>query len=277
VSSVGTDRCILLPTSDGRLAPFPLGEPSTLPGTAAPPRTRVAFAAAHVVADALADVSPWLDAAIDWDATLAYRRYLWRLGLSVAEAMDTAQRGMGLDWPASQDLIRHALAEARAEHALDRIACGAGTDHIAGAATLDQIVAAYEEQCAFVERHDGRIILMASRALAATAAGPEEYAQVYDRVLSQVSAPVIIHWLGDMFTGDDFNSPVLIESGSDALLGIFDAMAPAASVALAAFDEGDTRGYHAIFAPTLAQAALLHDPEQAADRMRCVLRLAGSG
>src|SRR6185369_6517911 len=97
--------------------------------------------------------------AIDWDATLAYRRYLWGLGLSVAEAMDTAQRGMGLDWPTSRELIRRSLAEAPK----DRIACGAGTDLLVGPATLDDIVAAYEEQCAFVEQHGGRIILMASR------------------------------------------------------------------------------------------------------------------
>src|SRR5205823_13741365 len=111
---------------DARPGTYEFGAPSSLPSRAAPPRSRVAFAAAHVVADPLADVSPWLEPAIDWDATLAYRRHLWRLGLSVAEAMDTAQRGMGLDWTASQELIKRALLAAQVEHALDRIACGAG-------------------------------------------------------------------------------------------------------------------------------------------------------
>jgi hypothetical protein len=282
-----------------------------MPTAAAPPRTRVAYSAAHVVADPLVDVSPWLEAAIDWDATLAYRRYLWQLGMSVAEAMDTAQRGMGLDWPASSQLIARSLELAKAEGALDRVACGAGTDHIASG-TLDQIIGAYEEQCALVEQHDGRIILMASRALAATAQGPEDYARVYDRVLSQVRQPVIIHWLGDMFdpalagywgsadldtaadvciavlrghadkidgikvsllddareialrdrlppgvrmyTGDDFNYPSLIASGSHALLGIFDAIAPAAAAALTALDDGDLDRYHTVFAPTVPLA-----------------------
>src|SRR5262249_48138581 len=127
------------------------------------------------------------------------RGHLWQLGLSVAEAMDTAQRGMGLGWPASQELIQRALADARAVGTLDRIACGAGTDQLSGPASLDEVIAAYLEQCAFVEACGGRIVLMASRALAATARGPDEYALVYDRVLSQLSRPVIIHWLGDMF------------------------------------------------------------------------------
>lgn len=307
MSSTGV--AVRLPTASGALEPYELGDPSTLPMQAAPPRTRLAFAAAHVVADPLADVSPWLEAAIDWDATVEYRRHLWRLGLSVAEAMDTAQRGMGLDWGASRELIRRSLEAARSEGALDRIACGAGTDHLASG-TLDEIVAAYEEQCGFVEQHGGRIILMASRALAARARGAEDYARVYERVLRQVREPVIIHWLGDMFdpalagywgsadldvaaatclevlqrhaakidgikislldaqreinlrarlpkgvrmyTGDDFNYPELISSGSDALLGIFDAIAPAAAAALAALDEDDTARYQAIFEPTVA-------------------------
>jgi hypothetical protein len=298
-----------LPLRDRRLETYTLRAASPLPLQAAPPRTRIAFAAAHVVADPLADNDPWLQPAIDWDSTLAYRRHLWQLGLSLAEAMDTAQRGMGLDWPASQELIQRALAEARAEGMLERVACGAGTDQLDGPASLDEIVAAYTEQCAFVEAYDGRIILMASRALAASARGPEDYALVYDRVLSQVSRPVIIHWLGDMFdpalagywgttdldratdvcldllmrhcsridgikvsllddareialrkrlppgmrmyTGDDFNYPSLIESGSDALLGIFDAIAPAAAAALAALDDNDADRFRDILAPTV--------------------------
>jgi hypothetical protein len=268
------------------------------------------------VCDPLADCDPWLQAAVDWEATLAYRHYLWDLGFSIAEAMDTAQRGMGLDWLTTQELIRRALADASQREALDRIACGAGTDQLAPGpgVTLDDVVAAYAEQCSFIERNGGRIILMASRALAACASGPDDYVRVYDRVLSQVRQPVILHWLGDMFdpalagywgsrdldqatevclqlieqhapkiagikvslldarrevalrrrlphgvrtfSGDDFNYPELIagdEHGySDALLGIFDAIAPAAAAALGALDDGDRARYQAILEPTVA-------------------------
>lgn len=304
---------IMLPRAGGICEPYALGEPLTLDTTAGPPQSRVAFAAAHVVCDPLADISPTLDTALDWEATLAYRRYLWSLGFSIAEAMDTAQRGMGLDWDTTQELIRRSLAEARATGG--GIACGAGTDHLAPdpRLTLDDVIAAYEEQCGFVEGEGGRVILMASRALAACAAGPDDYTTVYGRVLSQVSQPVILHWLGDMFdpalagywgsdnldaamdvclsvirehaatidgikislldhereiamrrrlpegvrmyTGDDFNYPDLIrgdEQGySDALLGIFDAIAPAAAAALQALDAGDVDRYQRIFAPTV--------------------------
>lgn len=190
-----------LPRADGTLEPYAPGQPSAFPASASPPRTRVAYAAAHVVCDPLADVDPWLAAAVDWDATLAYRHYLWRLGFSVAEAMDTAQRGMGLDWTTTQELIRRSLADADRSGALDRIACGAGTDHLdpAPGISLDDVVAAYAEQCEFIERYAGRIILMASRALAACACGPDDYMRVYDHVLAQVSQPVILHWLGEMF------------------------------------------------------------------------------
>src|SRR5229473_1370887 len=173
-------RPLLLPTADGRLEAYSPGAPSPFPTSANPPRTRVAYAAAHVVSDPYATVNPWIDSAVDWDTTLAYRRHLWDLGFAVAEAMDTAQRGMGLDWPTTQDLIRRALAEARAVGATERIACGAGTDQLPPSApvTLQDVTAAYEEQCAFVEEHGGRIILMASRALVACASGPDEYARV---------------------------------------------------------------------------------------------------
>ena len=304
-----------LPRADGTLEKYALSGASEWPAHAAPPESRLAFAAAHVVADPLAAADPWLEAAVDWDATLAFRRHLWDLGFSVAEAMDTAQRGMGLDWAASQALIRRSLNEARALGVMDRIACGAGTDHLApGGYAMDEVVAAYLEQCAFVERHGGRIILMASRALAASAPGAEDYARVYAQVLSHVREPVIIHWLGDMFdpalagywgssdldiasetclqvladnarkidgikvslldkhreialrrrlpagvrmyTGDDFNYPELIRGdslgSSDALLGIFDAIAPAAAAALGALDRGDTAEYSRIFEPTVA-------------------------
>lgn len=160
---------------------------------------RVAFAAVHVVADPLADNDPWIDTAIDWDATMAFRHHLWDLGFGVAEAMDTAQRGMGLDWPTSLELITRSVKDAKARNAL--IASGAGTDHLAVSPdnTIDDVIAAYEEQCAAVEAAGGRIILMASRALAAAAKGPDDYIRVYDRILSQLAEPAILHWLGEMF------------------------------------------------------------------------------
>ncbi len=161
--------------------------------------TRTAYAAAHVVADPLAEVDPWIDVAIDWDRTLAYREYLWDIGLGVAEAMDTAQRGMGLDWPTSLQLIRRSMELARGTDRL--IACGAGTDHLAPGSdvTIDDVAAAYEEQCEAVEATGGQVILMASRALVRAARGPEDYARVYGRVLGGLQRPAILHWLGEMF------------------------------------------------------------------------------
>jgi hypothetical protein len=310
---------LLLPRADGTLQPFAFRDPVEWTAGARPPWNRVAFAAAHVVANPRAVIDPWLDSALDWDATLAYRRHLWSLGLAVAESMDTAQRGMGLDWPTSLELIRRSAAEARAfEGAV--VFGGAGTDHLPAlpVPTLDEVIAAYETQCAAVEATGARIILMASRALAACARSPDDYHEVYGRVLSQVKSPVILHWLGDMFdpalagywlgrgaedrdhakatdvcaaiiarhaskidgikisllddakeialrrrlpqgvrmyTGDDFNFASLIggdASGhSDALLGIFDAIAPAASAALSALARGDRARFDAILAPTV--------------------------
>ena len=176
------------------------GTPISLTRRRAADFNRVAYAAAHVVADPLVPSDPWLEPAIDWDATLRFRHRLWDLGLGVAEAMDTAQRGMGLGWPDAQELIRRSLREARSrDDAL--IACGAGTDHLAPdpTLTLDRITSAYGEQVGFVEGEGGRVILMASRALAASARGPDDYLDVYARVLSGVNQPVIIHWLGEMF------------------------------------------------------------------------------
>ncbi|HKQ29537.1 MAG TPA: dihydrodipicolinate synthase family protein [Burkholderiales bacterium] len=278
------------------------------------PFNRKALAAAHVVADPLSQKEPWLDAAIDWDATIAYRRHLWSWGFGVAEAMDTAQRGMGLDWKNSLELIRRSLDAARDIPGAE-VASGAGTDHLpAGeAVSLQAVIAAYEAQCEAIEKLGGRIILMASRALCACARSPEDYAKVYDRILSQVKQPVIIHWLGEMFdpalkgywgkdehyaameiclsvlknnaakvdgikislldkdkeiamrrrlpqgvrmyTGDDFNFAELIEGDaqgySDALLGILDAIAPAASHALSCLAAGERSGYHEVLAPTV--------------------------
>ncbi len=166
-----------------------------------PLRSRVAFAAAHVVADPAAPQGPGIPVAVDWDATLAFRRHLWSLGLGVADAMDTAQRGMGLDWAATKELIARSGAAAR--EAGGSVACGAGTDHLtpaqAAETTLSQIRSAYLEQIAVVEDADAQVVLMASRALAAAARGPADYAELYSTLLSQVSRPAILHWLGTPF------------------------------------------------------------------------------
>lgn len=161
--------------------------------------SRTAYAATHVVADPMAASDPWLDASVDWDVTLAFRDHLWSLGFGVAEAMDTAQRGMGLDWPTSLELIQRATAQAKAGGHL--IASGAGTDHLEPGpdVTLDDVVGAYEEQCEAVEAAGSRVILMASRALARAAQGPEDYEKVYARVLGGLTQPAILHWLGEMF------------------------------------------------------------------------------
>ncbi len=305
---------IALPTTSGETVPFTFGEPRAFAARANRPFNRVAFSASHVVADSRAQNDPWLEPALDWDATMRFRHRLWDLGLGVAEAMDTAQRGMGLDWATSQELIRRTLEAAKTVPGA-RVASGAGTDHLALTPdlTLDDVIAAYEEQVGFVEGLGGQVILMASRALAACARGPDDYIKVYDRILGQVSEPVIIHWLGEMFdpalegywgrgdhlaamdvcldvlaahadkvdgikvslldkdkeiamrrrlpdgvrmyTGDDFNYAELIDGDefgySDALLGIFDPIAPAASAALDALAGDDQKAFHEILAPTV--------------------------
>ncbi|MCI4044838.1 dihydrodipicolinate synthase family protein [Streptomyces sp. TRM75563] len=169
------------------------------PGAAAP-ASRTVFSAAHVVADPYADIAPGDPAAVDWESTLAFRRHLWAHGLGVAEAMDTAQRGMGLDWACAAELIRRSAAEAKAVGG--RIACGVGTDQLPDdgtAPTLAEVRAAYEEQLALAEEHGAQPILMASRALARAASGPEDYLATYAHLLRQASEPVILHWLGPMF------------------------------------------------------------------------------
>lgn len=302
-----------LPTASGRLEPYRVHEPGRFERPARA-FTRHAFAAVHVVADPWSIREPWLESAVDWEATIAYRRHLWSWGLGVAEAMDTAQRGMGLDWAASLELVGRTIAAAK-DFPGALVTSGAGTDHLAPGRELqlDEIVRAYEEQCAAIEQRGGRIVLMASRALAACARSPDDYGHVYDRILSQVKEPVIIHWLGEMFdpalggywghadhaaamevcldvvrrnagkvegikvslldktkeialrrrlpagvrmyTGDDFNFAELIEGDgdghSDALLGIFDVIAPAASTALSALAGGDRATYREILAPTV--------------------------
>ncbi len=304
---------VRLPRADGGLENYHLSAPRSFPARLQGALNRVVYSAVHVVADPRADVDPWLAAAIDWDRTIAFREHIWDLGLGVAEAMDTAQRGMGLDWPTSLELIRRAVAAAKRRGGL--IASGAGTDHLApeDARSIDDVIRAYEEQVAAVEGAGGRVILMASRALARLARGAGDYEKVYDRILSQVREPVIIHWLGDMFdpalkgywgtsdlkaatqialgvinahaakvdgvkvslldkqyeidmrrrldhsvkmyTGDDFNYAELIagdaQGYSHALLGIFDAIAPAASHAVARLAAGDVEGFHDVLRPTV--------------------------
>jgi hypothetical protein len=299
-----------LPVAGGALETYRLLGPREFERPAKP-FTRRALGAAHVVADPLSARDPWLESAIDWDATLAYRRHLWSWGLGLAEAMDTAQRGMGLDWKNSLELIGRTLDAAK-DFKGAVVFSGAGTDHVAQA-DVAGVIDAYEEQCAAIEQLGGRIILMASRALAASAKSPDDYGRVYDRILGQVKQPVILHWLGEMFdpalegywgrkdhaaamevcldvirrnaakvdgikislldkdkeiamrrrlppgvrmyTGDDFNFAELIEGDaqghSDALLGIFDSIAPAASAALTALAAGDAKTYHDILGPTV--------------------------
>jgi Protein of unknown function (DUF993) len=305
---------IRLPSADRSMESFRLSAPRHDFRPSALPLNRVALAAAHVVADPLAAIDPWLAAAPDWDRTIAFREHLWDLGLGVAEAMDTAQRGMGLDWTMALDLIRRSVDAARGRKGAV-VFSGAGTDHLSPEQTggIDDIIAAYTLQFEAIEKLGGRIIMMASRALARVARGPDDYGTVYDRILSQAREPVIIHWLGDMFdpalagywgtgsidnamdtaidvinrnasrvdgvkislldkdreiamrrrlapgirmyTGDDFNYAELIEGDakghSDALLGIFDAIAPAAAAALGALAEGDSARFNAILAPTV--------------------------
>ncbi|ACZ89434.1 dihydrodipicolinate synthase family protein [Streptosporangium roseum] len=288
-----------------------LREPVTWARPPGPAKSRTVYAAAHVVADPLGDNTPGSPAAVDWDATLRFRRHLWSHGLRVADAMDTAQRNMGLDWAATRELIGRSAAEAAAfGDPAALVACGAGTDHAPRAGTLDEVVAAYTEQIETVRNAGAGVVVMASRQLAGIARGPEDYHTVYGKLLSQVDRPVILHWLGEMFdphlagywgsgdvaeatasflaligehapmvdgvkvslldaeheiglraalpegvrlyTGDDFNYPSLIKSGSHALLGIFDAIAPAAAAALHALDAGDLDGYDEIMDPTVA-------------------------
>ncbi|MCP3819608.1 dihydrodipicolinate synthase family protein [Streptomyces sp. A3M-1-3] len=194
---------IRLPRAGGELYAYePRPEPAPVAPGGPTPVSRTVFSAAHVVADPYAD--PYADggpggpAAVDWDATLAFRRHLWSHGLGVAEAMDTAQRGMGLDWAAAAELIRRSAAEAKAVGGA--IACGAGTDQLApGPRTLAEIIEAYETQLALVEGTGAQAVLMASRALAATATRPDDYLEVYGHLLRQAGQPVILHWLGPMF------------------------------------------------------------------------------
>lgn len=189
---------VLLPAAGGGTRAYtPRETPPRTTAGGPPLASRTVFSAAHVVADPYADVSPDGPAAVDWDTTLAFRRHLWAHGLGVAEAMDTAQRGMGLDWAGAAELIRRSAAEAKASGG--RLACGVGTDQLALPASLPQVRDAYEEQLALVESVGSQPILMASRALAAAATSPDDYVETYGHLLRQATEPVILHWLGPMF------------------------------------------------------------------------------
>jgi len=311
---------LTLPVATGGLQAYTLKGSTPVKPAPGVKFNRIAYSAAHVVADPLAVVDPWVNCAVDWDTTIAYRRHLWSLGLGVAEAMDTAQRGMGLDWPTSLELIRRSL-DASKDVPGALVASGCGTDHLVleNVKTVDEVMAGYEEQMAAIEKLGGKLIVMASRALARVAKSPADYERVYDRILSQAKQPVVLHWLGDMFdpaltgywgtkdvdaamdtaigiinahpdkvdgikislldkdkeiamrrrlpsgvrmyTGDDFNYAELIAGDghggelfhgqSDALLGIFDAIAPAASAALGELAQGNVEKFHAILGPTV--------------------------
>jgi len=278
--------------------------------------TRIAFAAAHIVSDPLAERDPWQGRpAVDWENTLKFRHYLWDQGLHLAEAMDTAQRGMGVDWETAKELINRTMVEAKSHPLKPRVACGAGTDQYPNDQldTEEKIIAAYSQQMEAIEAAGGQVIIMASRAVAAIADGPDFYMRVYGKLIEQAADPVILHWLGDMFdpalrgywggkdldratdsalqviaahadkidgikvslleqareenirarlpqgvllyTGDDFNYAALIAGNgtenSHALLGIFAAIAPAASQALEALAKGDIGLYNTLLEPTV--------------------------
>jgi hypothetical protein len=280
------------------------------------PLTRTAFAAAHVVSDPLRERNPWdTRPAVDWEATLRFREGLWDQGLGLAEAMDTAQRGMGVDWLTARQLVERTMRAAKVHPLRPRVASGAGTDHVplSEMRDADAVVAAFETQMEALEAAGSQVILMATRALPAIGADAVTYVQVYRRLINQAQEPVILHWLGEMFdpmlagywgsvdvaeatetvlsiiadspskvdgikislldeahevafrdrlpegvrlyTGDDFNyAPLIAGDGtrhSHALLGIFAAIAPAASQALEALAEGDRATYDALLEPTV--------------------------
>lgn len=307
-----TTATVALPEAGGGWREIELCEPRAWVEHPQPFQSRTAFAAAHVVADPRGENVPGAPAVIDWEATLGFRRQLFRYGLGVAEAMDTAQRNMGLDWPATKELITRSAAVAHEYGA--RIASGAGTDQLlVPVSSVGEVTEAYLEQVEFVESAGSEVIMMASRQLAAVARNADDYLEVYATVLRQATEPVILHWLGEMFdpqlsgywgstdipaatatfldlineqsdkvdgvkvsllsadheqqlraalpagvrlyTGDDYNYPELIEGDgthhSDALLGAFAAIAPAASAALSALDGYDIERYRREMAPTL--------------------------
>lgn len=191
---------LTLPTADAQLQPYRLTGTPLTPRAPRTQLTRTAFAAAHVVSDPLRERNPWdTRPAVDWDATLAFRSQLWDQGLHLAEAMDTAQRGMGVDWPTALDLIQRTMRAAKAHPMKPRVACGAGTDHVTNLTTPDAILSAYTQQADAIEAAGGQLILMASRAFTAINATEDSYRKVYRRLIDGAKDPVILHWLGDMF------------------------------------------------------------------------------
>ncbi|KUM30791.1 hypothetical protein AQ436_14695 [Arthrobacter sp. EpRS66] len=312
----------------GQSFTYRLQGPGDFHRPASPITSRKVYAAAHVIPQMGADNTPGAPAVIDWDATLAYRHELWSYGLGVADAMDTAQRGMGLDYPATCELINRSAREAATVISENRypaltgltvrdiLSCGVGTDQLTVESVepgqLQKVIDAYLEMLRLVEASGAKSILMCSRALAKAAQTPEDYLQVYGNLLEAAQQPVILHWLGEMFdpqlagywgttdlseatsvfqtilekysqkidgvkvsllnaehekqlrsalppgirlyTGDDFNYPELIDGDgelhSDALLGIFAAIYPAASTALQAFDAADSARGRAILDST---------------------------
>ncbi|MBH69266.1 MAG: dihydrodipicolinate synthase family protein [Rhodospirillaceae bacterium] len=306
-----------LPTYSGQVEFYKLQGKPLLPRAPSTEFNRMAFAAVHVVSSPLLEKDPWQGRpAIDWDETLKFRHYLWDQGLHVAEAMDTAQRGMGLDWVTAKDLIRRTVIESRSHPLKPKVVCGAGTDQFLPEQlrTEDEIIRAYSEQMEAIEKVGGKCVVMASRAMLTIGEKPDRYTKVYGKLIEQAAEPVILHWLGDMFdpklkgywgcksldeaeevvlalieshadkidgikislleknreerfrnrlnqsirlyTGDDFNYATLIDGDrqrySDALLGIFSAIAPAASQALEALARGDSVKFHDILRPTVA-------------------------
>jgi len=302
-----------LPSIDGTILDYQVQGWFGYPENGQPASSRLAFAAVHVVCDPLVDIKPGSSPAVDWDATMAFRHHVWSYGLGVAEAMDTAQRGMGLDWESAEELIRRTLRESKAVGG--STVCGVRTDQLDpdGAFSTEEVEEAYLAQCEFVESLGGQVVIMPSVQLRRAARSADDYRRVYSNVISQLERPCVIHWLGDVFdpmlrgywgstdldesmdvvidilkasgdrvwglklslldqrrelamrprlpagvhmlTGDDFDYVTTIAGDgitySDALLGAFDGVAPAASQALMRLDEGDEAGFRAILEPTL--------------------------
>jgi hypothetical protein len=298
----------------GTVGRHELAAPPALRRPAGPLRSRVAYAAAHVVPRVGAENVPGAPADLDWDATLAFRHHVWSWGLGVADAMDTAQRNMGLDAKATRELIARSATEARSVGGA--LVVGVNTDHVEDPAIgLQAVIDAYVEQLHFAEDHGAGVVLMASRHLAQAATSAADYEHVYREVLARAGAPVVLHWLGpafdpqltgyfgadvatgsdtvvriitenadrvrgikmslldadaevavrarlprgaSLFTGDDYHYVGLIEGDgerySDALLGAFALVAPHASAAIQALDDGDPAAFRRILGPTEALA-----------------------
>ena len=298
----------------GTVGRHELAAPPALRRPTGPLRSRVAYAAAHVVPRVGAENVPGAPADLDWDATLAFRRHVWSWGLGVADAMDTAQRNMGLDAKATRELIARSAAEARSVGGA--LVVGVNTDHVEDRTIdLPSVIDAYLEQLHFAEDQGAGVVLMASRHLARAATCAADYEHVYREVLARAGAPVVLHWLGpafdpqltgyfgadvatgsdtvvriitenadrvrgikmslldadaevavrarlprgaSLFTGDDYHYVDLIagdgERHSDALLGAFALVAPHASAAIQALDDGDPAAFRRILGPTEALA-----------------------